>query len=150
MTNAIITKGQKQGKCEEVGLFLFVPYHEVKFNCNVCIFAFKLGSFEEGRSLQDRRGLRPHDTSLRRRRWMLQTCSSIVRLILYLSCLTFSGVKTGVCMNSTRNTSLSVCEIYAWCPTEVDDDFPEYVSANFSTVFTVCFVFIVCIIFQST
>ncbi|KAF8570437.1 hypothetical protein P879_05152 [Paragonimus westermani] len=31
-----------------------------------------------------------------------------------------SGVQTGRCVPSTRQTGLKVCEIYGWCPTEYD------------------------------
>ena len=30
------------------------------------------------------------------------------------------GIRTGRCVKSDRNASISVCEIYGWCPTEVD------------------------------
>uniref|UniRef100_A0A1I8F6H4 Secreted protein n=1 Tax=Macrostomum lignano TaxID=282301 RepID=A0A1I8F6H4_9PLAT len=30
------------------------------------------------------------------------------------------GVRTGRCINSTREPNLTVCEIYGWCPTEQD------------------------------
>lgn len=32
-----------------------------------------------------------------------------------------NGVRTGKCIQSTRNESLKVCEIYAWCPVENDE-----------------------------
>ncbi|KAK6184442.1 hypothetical protein SNE40_006913 [Patella caerulea] len=32
-----------------------------------------------------------------------------------------NGVKTGACKPSPRNSSIEVCEIYAWCPVEKDD-----------------------------
>ncbi|KAK7481559.1 hypothetical protein BaRGS_00027208 [Batillaria attramentaria] len=32
-----------------------------------------------------------------------------------------NGVRTGTCVNSTRNETLKVCEIEAWCPVERDD-----------------------------
>uniref|UniRef100_A0A5K4F3P5 ATP receptor n=1 Tax=Schistosoma mansoni TaxID=6183 RepID=A0A5K4F3P5_SCHMA len=31
-----------------------------------------------------------------------------------------SGIQTGRCVNSTRQSNLRVCEIYGWCPTEHD------------------------------
>jgi len=31
-----------------------------------------------------------------------------------------NGVRTGKCVPSDRNSSMTVCEIYGWCPTEVD------------------------------
>ncbi|CAH8486923.1 unnamed protein product [Schistosoma turkestanicum] len=31
-----------------------------------------------------------------------------------------SGIQTGKCVNSTRQSNLRVCEIYGWCPTEFD------------------------------
>ncbi|XP_046356383.2 P2X purinoceptor 4-like isoform X1 [Haliotis rufescens] len=31
-----------------------------------------------------------------------------------------NGYKTGICINSTRNKTQRVCEIYAWCPVEID------------------------------
>lgn len=31
-----------------------------------------------------------------------------------------SGMKTGRCVPSTRTANMSVCEVYAWCPTEND------------------------------
>uniref|UniRef100_A0A1I8F959 SRCR domain-containing protein n=1 Tax=Macrostomum lignano TaxID=282301 RepID=A0A1I8F959_9PLAT len=30
------------------------------------------------------------------------------------------GVRTGRCLNSTREEGLRICEIYGWCPTEQD------------------------------
>ena len=32
------------------------------------------------------------------------------------------GVKTGACVNSTLEPGAKVCEIYAWCPVERDDN----------------------------
>ncbi|XP_064612212.1 P2X purinoceptor 4-like isoform X2 [Liolophura sinensis] len=36
--------------------------------------------------------------------------------------VTGNGVRTGLCVNSTQNTTLKVCEIYAWCPVENPKD----------------------------
>ena len=30
------------------------------------------------------------------------------------------GVRTGKCVKSDQNVSISVCQIYAWCPVELD------------------------------
>ena len=30
------------------------------------------------------------------------------------------GVRTGKCVKSDQNASISVCQIYAWCPVELD------------------------------
>ena len=30
------------------------------------------------------------------------------------------GVRTGKCVKSDQNKSINVCEIYAWCPVELD------------------------------
>lgn len=41
-----------------------------------------------------------------------------------------NGIRTGRCVKSNRNASILVCEIYGWCPTEVDTlPMPNY---NFS------------------
>ncbi|XP_057295438.1 P2X purinoceptor 4-like [Hydractinia symbiolongicarpus] len=41
-----------------------------------------------------------------------------------------NGVRTGECVKSDRNSSIHVCEIYGWCPTEIDElPMPGY---NFS------------------
>eukprot|EP00794_Sanderia_malayensis_P014286 gene14287-15773_t len=32
-----------------------------------------------------------------------------------------NGVKTGKCVKSDRNPNISVCQIYAWCPVEIDE-----------------------------
>ncbi len=31
-----------------------------------------------------------------------------------------AGVQTGACVNSTQDNTTKTCEIYAWCPVEVD------------------------------
>lgn len=47
---------------------------------------------------------------------------------------TFPGVRTGECVKSDRNSSINVCEIYGWCPTEIDElPMPGY---NFRYVLT--------------
>ncbi len=34
---------------------------------------------------------------------------------------TGNGVQTGKCVNSTQEKDVKTCEIYAWCPVEVDE-----------------------------
>ncbi|XP_046564647.1 P2X purinoceptor 4-like isoform X2 [Haliotis rubra] len=47
-----------------------------------------------------------------------------------------NGYRTGICINSTRNQTLRVCEIYAWCPVEIDHA-PETAVLLESRAFTV-------------
>jgi P2X purinoceptor 4 len=39
--------------------------------------------------------------------------------------ISFSGVRTGKCVQSTLNETLKTCEIHAWCPVE-NDTLPLY------------------------
>lgn len=39
----------------------------------------------------------------------------------YSSYCSFSGPKTGRCVASDRETQMHVCEIYSWCPVEIDE-----------------------------
>lgn len=40
--------------------------------------------------------------------------------IAYSVQINFSGVRTGRCVQSDRDPHINVCQIYGWCPTEID------------------------------